>query len=116
MGLSSPFAASPERPRNRALERQVLDERLAGDDDAGGMGAGVAGDALQLLGSIDQAAHRVVEVVKAAQLDALGEGPLDGHVEGVRDHAGHAVDLGVSHAEGTAERRGWPPWRPWYRR
>ncbi len=45
-----------ERVRvGRTLERHELGQRLAADDHAGGMGRGVAGDALDLLGEVDEA-------------------------------------------------------------
>ena len=87
----------------RSLQRHVLDQRLAGDDDAGGVGAGVPGDALQLLRRVDEAPHLVVEVVGAAHLGALRQGALDRHVQGVGHEPGDAVDLGVGHAEGAPD-------------
>ena len=41
-----------------ALQRHVIGQRAVGDDDAGGVRAGVAVGALQLAGDVDQLAHR----------------------------------------------------------
>ena len=38
----------------RPLQRHVLDQRVARDHDAGRVGRGVAGDALDALGRVDQ--------------------------------------------------------------
>ena len=40
------------------LQRRVVDQRIAGDDDAGGVGGGVAGDALDGPGGVDQPRDR----------------------------------------------------------
>ena len=82
-----------------ALQRHVAGQRLFGDDDAGGMGAGVAGDALHPPGGVNQVAHDVVLVVDVLQLGVLFQRPVQGHVRGIGHQPGHAVDIAVGHAQ-----------------
>ena len=55
----------------RLLERHELGQRLAADDDAGGVGAGVAGDALELPREVDDPLDRRVRVDLLAQRGAI---------------------------------------------
>ena len=56
------------RAVGRALQRHDLGQRLAADHDPGGVGGGVAGDALQLLGDPDELVHPLVAGDQLAQL------------------------------------------------
>ncbi len=92
------------------MERHVLNERLVGDDDPGGVAAGVAGDAFQLLGRVHQFAHarvglvlllqigRVELVVVIEDVDDLGRLAGNGW-----DEAGDGVHLRQGHVEGAAD-------------
>ena len=52
----------------RALQRHDLNERIARDDDARGVRAGVARDAFEPLGGVDEAAHLGIDFVRAGEL------------------------------------------------
>ena len=56
-----------------ALQRHVIGQRAVGDDDAGGVRAGVAVGPFQLAGDVDQLADLRVAVVLALQVGALLE-------------------------------------------
>ena len=86
----------------RALQRHVVDERVARDDDAGGVGAGVAGHAFELPGGIEEAMHARVRGVDVLHLLGLFERVVEGDVEGVGHEPGDAVGVGVGHAERAA--------------
>ena len=81
------------------LQRHQLGQRLAADDDAGGVRGGVPGHALELLGELDDAPDRRLVLVhlleRRAGLDRLVE--LDAEL--VRDRLGDAVALAVGHAD-----------------
>ena len=88
----------------RARQRHVLYQRLARDDDAGGVGAGVARDAFELLRLVDEAADLRVLLVDVAQLRRLV------HARGRAScaaafgiEARDAVDVGVGHAQRAAD-------------
>ena len=86
----------------RALERHVLRERLAGNDDAGRVRAGVPRNALEPARRIDQAADLRLGLVRARQLGALVECLAERHVQCVGNEAGDSIDLAVAHAERAA--------------
>ena len=83
----------------RLLERHELGQRLAADDDAGGVGRGVAGDALEMPREVDDPFDARVGI----HLLAEGRGDLEGLVELdpelVRDGLGDAVHLAVAVAK-----------------
>ena len=85
------------------LERHELDEGLAADHDAGGVGAGVPGDALQLLGQADEPRDRGIRLGHLAQLGRDLEGLLELDPELVRDGLGDPVDLAVAEAQHPAD-------------
>ena len=92
----------------RSLQRHDVGQRIARDDDAGGVRARVARDALEPAGGVDEAAHLRVEFVRAGELRALVERLFERHVQRVRDEARDAIDVAVAHAEraaGVADRR-----------
>ena len=88
-----------------AVERHDLDQRLAADHHAGGVGRGVAVQALELQGDLQQPVHLLVVVAQLLQLrlalDRLGQGHRLGRVE--RDQLGDAVDLAIGQAEHAAD-------------
>ena len=88
-----------------AVERHDLVERLAADDDAGGMGGGVAIEAFHLLGDVEKAGGAFVIGGQFAQAGFAGYGVLEAHglggVEG--DEAGDFVHLAIGHAEHAAD-------------
>ena len=59
----------------RLLERHQLGQRLAGDDDARGVGRRVAGDALELVGEVDEPLDRRVAVVPSPGAPARSRAP-----------------------------------------
>ena len=92
----------------RLLERHELGQRLAADHDAGGVGRGVAGDALELPGEV---VIRLTAGSPSTMPRSSGRG-LDRLVEPdpelVRDGLGDPVDLAVAvaeHAPDVADRR-----------
>ena len=88
----------------RALERHVLDERVARDDDAGGVGARVARDAFELLRGLDAGGGPSGPLrTRSFSSGDLLERVVEGDVEGVRDEPGDAVGLGVGDAERAAD-------------
>ena len=88
-----------------AVERHDLDQRLAPDHDAGGMGGGVAVEPLHLQRDLEQPRHLLVVVAHLLQarlaLDRLRQRHGLGRVE--RDQGGDAVDLAIGHAEHAAD-------------
>ena len=83
-------------------ERDVFAERVAGDHDGGGVGAGMPDDAVQALGLSEQLLDIGVAAARVAQLGGLRDCFLEGDVELVRDQPGDAVDIGEAHAERAA--------------
>ena len=92
----------PVRVR-RLLERHELGQRLAADDDAGGVGRRVAGDALELLGEVDELADLRVGLDQLAELRADLERLVELDPELVRDRLGDPVDVAVAHPEDPAD-------------
>ena len=84
------------------LEGHELGQRVAADDDAGGVRGGVAGDALELAGDVDELVDALVALVHLAE----GRGDLEGLVERDAelrgDGLGDAVDLAVAVAHDAA--------------
>ncbi len=87
----------------RPLERHELGQRLAADDHPGGMGGGVAGDPLELLGEVDEAADLRVGVDHLAERRRRRHGVLEPDPELVRHGLGDAIDLAVAHPEDPAD-------------
>ena len=98
-------------PLGASVQRHRVHQRLVGDHDAGGMGAGVTGDAFQTLAGVDQPLDFGVAVVRLAKLGQLLLRQLDGpgldlalfafEVTG-GDLAGDAVDEPIGHAQSPA--------------
>ena len=86
----------------RLLERHELGQRLAADHDPGGMGRGVAGDALELLGQAEQPADLRVGG-HLAQGGRRLQGLVELDAELVGDGLGDPVDLAVAHAQDPAD-------------
>ena len=88
-----------------AIQRDDLDQRLAADHHAGGMGRGVAEQAFDLKRDVHQARDLFVAVAQFLQarfaLDGLAECHGLGRVE--RDQRGNLVDLAIGHAEHAAD-------------
>ena len=82
----------------RPLERHELGQRLAADDDAGGVRGGVARHALELAGEPDQPLDLGVGVVHLLELGRQHERLVELDAQLVRDGLGDAVDLAVAHA------------------
>ena len=61
---ASPLAAGVVALADHALQRHVIGQRAVGDDDAGGVRAGVAVGAFQLAGDVDQLADLRVGLVR----------------------------------------------------
>src|SRR5262249_11150718 len=78
----------------RALERHEVRERVAGDDDARGMGAGRAHQTLDLLGEVEQTSDMRL-LLHVAQLRHHPARLLEVYAE--RDDLCHAVGLAVRH-------------------
>ena len=106
-GVHLVLGHQPVRVR-RLLERHELGQRLAADDDAGGVGRGVAGDALELPGEVDDPLDRRVGVDLLAQRRRDLERLVELDAELVRDRLGDPVHLAVrvaEHAADVADRR-----------
>ena len=88
------------------LQRDVLGERLVGDDDAGGVDGVVADEALERHGEIDHLTRGLVFVVGGLELAAVGHGLLEGGRRRLLgDHLGDAVADRIGqpqHAGGVA--------------
>ena len=92
----------------RLLERHELGERLVADDDPGGVGRRVAGDALELAGEVGDPLDRRVALDHAAQLRGGLDRLVEPDPELVRDGLRDPVDLAVAvaeHAPDVADRR-----------
>ena len=74
---SSIFAAPGIAFPDDALQRHVVGQRTVGDDDAGGMGAGVAIGAFQLAGDVDQLLDLRVALVLSFQVGILLESLIE---------------------------------------
>ena len=101
----------------RLLERHQLGQRLAADDHAGGVGRGVAGDALELLGEVDEPLDlpgRASYISRERRRDLERLVELDAELVG--DGLGDPVDLAVAEARARARRRGSRPGRASCRR
>ena len=85
-----------------SAERDVFAERVAGDDDGGGVGAGVPDDAVEALGLTEEFFNLGVPCAGSAEVGGLGDGVLEGDVEDVGDGAGDAVDVVEAHTERAA--------------
>ena len=81
----------------------MFHQRLARDDQPGGVGAGVAGHPLQPAGGVHQALHLLVRLVDRAQVRVLLQRPFDRHAQGGRYQAGDPVGVAVAHAQGAAD-------------
>ena len=88
-----------------AVERHQPVERPVADDDAGGMGRGVAVEAFELLGHGEEPGHHRLLVAHRLEPRLVGDRLLQrdrrGRVE--RDHLGDPVDLAVGHLQHAAD-------------
>ena len=88
----------------RLLERHELGQRLAADDDPGGVGRGVAGDALEVAGEVDDPLDRRGRPRPCSRSSARAvERLVEPDAELVRDGLGDPVDLAVGVAEDPAD-------------
>ena len=87
----------------RLLEWHELGERLAADDDAGGVRAGVPGDALEMPREVGDPLDRGVRLDLLAQRGGGPDGLLERDPELVRDGLRDAVDLAVRVTEHPAD-------------
>ena len=74
-----------------AVQREVFDDRPRRDDDAGGMDAGVAREAFEPLGDLDDPRDRLVRGHRLLQAGRLAEGTLEGDVRAVGNELGDPV-------------------------
>ena len=77
----------------------MIGERVGGDNDACGMRAHMAGDALQPPRRVDELAQGFVLLVRLLHLRGLLESEVDGHPHARRHEPGDAVNVGIGHAE-----------------
>ena len=84
-------------------EGDIFTDRLFRDDDAGSVGGGVAGHALQGTGDIQQAADGFVPVIELTQGFGKGEGLVNGHVQSGWDLLGNPVGVGIADIQHTAD-------------
>ena len=101
-GVHLVLAHQPVRV-GRLLERHELGQRLAADDDAGGVGRGVPGDALEVAGEVGDALDGRVALDHPAQLDGRLDRLVEPDAELVRDGLGDAVHLAVGVPQDTAD-------------
>ena len=87
----------------RLLERHQLGQRLAADHDAGGVGRGVPGDALEVAGEVDDPLDRRIGLDLLAQRRRDLERLVEPDPELVRDRLGDPVDLAVGVAQHAAD-------------
>ena len=85
-----------------AIQRRVLRQRPRRDDHAAGVLAGVAGDALQRHGAVENGADLFLFAVTGRQLGLFLEGALQGDVQRAGDQLGDAVDETVAVAQHPA--------------
>ena len=83
-------------------EGHILHHRLLGDDHTGGMRGGVAGQALEGAGDVDQLSDRLIPLVELLQGAGELEGLVDGHVQGGGDLLGNPVGVGIADVEHAA--------------
>ena len=85
-----------------AIEGDDIIERLIGDDDAGGMAAGIAAKALQPFGDVDHLLDDRRIVVQIVHLRDHLHRLVDGHAGSWGDELRELVDLAERHAHHTA--------------
>ena len=88
-----------------ARQRHQLDQRPVADDHAGGVRRGVAVEAFELLGDLDQARHQRIGVDLLLQLRLAVDGLRQRHRIGriVRHQLAQPVDLTVRHLQHAAD-------------
>ncbi len=87
----------------RALERHDLGQRLAADDDPGGVGGRVAGHAFQLLRDADELVDPIVPRHELAQLRRGLDGAVERDVQLQRHRLGDPIGLRVGQAHGASD-------------
>ncbi len=103
-------AAQPGLAAGRPVERHVVHQRLVGDDDAGGVAAGMAGHAFDLPRGVDQFPDARLALDFGVQIGRIELVVLVEHIVDLDrfagdggDEAGHGVDFGQGHVEGAAD-------------
>lgn len=93
-----------------AVEGDVFDERLVGDDDAGGVARGVAGDAFEAAGGVEKLFDHLFVFIFFEQFGGVefmvvveDVVDFDRFTGDSRDHAGEGVDIGEGDIEGAAD-------------
>ncbi len=89
-----------------AVERHELGQRPVADDDAGGVGRGVAVEAFELLGDVEGALDRPARLSRLGLqlrlvVDGLGEADRIGRI--LRHQLAQLVDLAVGHLQHAAD-------------
>ncbi|KAF5035124.1 hypothetical protein DSECCO2_588920 [anaerobic digester metagenome] len=84
------------------IERHVLGHGLVGDDHAGGVGGGVAGQAFQAARDVDEPGDARIGAHERLELGLELQRLVDGHLEVFGDELGDAVGLAEGHAERPA--------------
>ena len=84
------------------VEGQELVHGPGRDHQTGGVGGGMARQALQTAGRIQQLFHLRVGIVQLLEVWLGFQGLVDGHLEVVGHQLGDAVGLGKAHAQGAA--------------
>ncbi len=82
------------------LEGHDVGQRIATDDDPGGVGRGVASDPLQLPSGPDQAVHPFITGHQLPELGARLDRALQADVQLVGNGLGHPVCFGIGEAHG----------------
>ena len=87
-----------------AVKRDQLVQRTVADDQAGGVGGGVAIQPLQPAGDIDKPGNGLVALHHPAELGLPGDGPVQGdRIGGIEGHQlADAVDQGIGHLQDPA--------------
>ena len=84
-------------------ERDEFVEGFVGDDDAGGVFAGIAHHAFEDAGGLEDFFGDGVAVELGAELGGFLDGFFEGHLELVGDHLGEAVGVGVGEVVDTGD-------------
>ncbi|KAF5069815.1 hypothetical protein DSECCO2_228730 [anaerobic digester metagenome] len=86
-----------------ALQRDILHQGAAGNHDAGGMSGGMARQAFEAQGNVDQLRHPGVGLIGILKLRIHLQRLLNGNAQNGGDHLGNLVHLAVGIHHGTAD-------------